>query len=300
MRPRSLLLPSAGLLLAVHVVGVLTSAPILRHAEVLAVALILAYALVVGLPSPLWVVPAGLVVVAVDAWSTMPVDPADAGYRWHVLEPGPPPKFTEGLWTGLELTWAALVFVLLLAFVNRPAGRRVTAGGRPRTDRPASGRLVIGLLLAAGAMLGYAVFRAVEVRRNTMEIELADQHDGQPGIGVLAAAVLAPLALALAALLLAVLLLRQGRWRATGGAVLLVVAALFHIDAALAPYTLLPLSPARGTVFTGVVVSPILVMAPALAVAAELTGYLLLVAGLRPDRPVRHRATGDHPRPTVG
>ncbi|MFG2060612.1 hypothetical protein ACGFIK_04250 [Micromonospora sp. NPDC048871] len=296
MRLRSLLLPSAGLLFAVHLAGVLTSAPILRHAEVLAVALILAYALVVGLPSPRWVVPAGLVVVAVDAWSTMPVDPAAAGYRWHVLEPGPPPEFTEGLWTGLELTWAALVFVLLLALVNR----RATAGGRPRTDSPASGRLVIGLLLAGGPVLGYAVFRVVEVRRNTMEVELADQHDGQPGTEVLAAAVLAPLALALAALLLAALLLGQGRRRATGGAVLLVVAALFHIDAALAPYTLLPLSPTRGTVFTGAMVSPILVMAPALAVAAELTGYLLLVAGLRPDRPDRHRAKGDQPRPAIG
>lgn len=284
MRLRSLLLPLAGLLATAHVVGVLTAAPILRHAEVLAVAVLLAYALLVGLSShlpagdraaPRWALPAGLVVVAADAWRTVPVDAADGGYRWQILEPGPPPEFTDGLWTGLALTWAALFFVLLLAVVNRP-----------QTDRRPSGRLVVGVLLTAGAVVGYAVFR------------LADRDGGQPG--VVAAAVFAPLALALAALLLAALLLRQGRRLAAGGAILLVVAALCHMDAALAPYTLLPLSPSRGTVFTGAVVGPTLVVAPALAVAAELAGYLLLVAGLRPDRSERGRATGGRPEPVLG
>ncbi|GAA0383691.1 MULTISPECIES: hypothetical protein [Micromonospora] len=272
MRSRSLLLPLAGLLAAVHVVGVLTAAPILRYAEVLAVAVLLAYALLAGLPSPRWVVPVGLIVVAVDAWWTMPVDPAEGGYRWQVLEPGPPPEFTDGLWTGLALTWAALFFVLLLAVVSWP-----------QTDRRPSGRLSVGALLAAAAVVGYVVFR------------LAGYHGGQPRVA--AVAVLAPLALALAAVLLAALLVRRGHRLAAGGAVLLLVAALFQFDAALAPYTLLPLSPNRGTLLTGAMAGPALVTMPALTAAAELAGYLLLVAGLRARRTERSRG---QPGPAAG
>ncbi|MEV6690123.1 hypothetical protein AB0M35_01415 [Micromonospora sp. NPDC051196] len=287
MRSRSLLLSMAGLLAAVHVAGVLTAAPILRQAEVLAVAVLLAYALLAGLPSPRWMAPVGLIVVAVDAWWTMPVDPAD-GYRWQLLQPGPPPDFTMGLRTGLQLTWAALVLVLLL----------ILTAWRQRARRP-SRRFVTGLVMAAGTVVGYAVLRVVERHRNNMvDTGLSDDHGRQSETGVAAAAVLAPLALALAAVLLAALLVRRSHRLAAGGAVLLLVAALFQFDAALAPYTLLPLSPSRGTLFTGAMVSPALVTAPALTVAAELAGYLLLVAGLRTRRTERSRL--GRPGPAVG
>ncbi len=93
---------------------------------------------------------------------------------------------------------------------------------------------------------------------------------------------LAPLALTLGTIVLAALLVGRGRRLAAGGAGLLAFAALFHLDMALASHTPSSYWGQPGSLFSGAFTgTPSLATVPALTSAAELAGYLLLVAGLR-------------------
>lgn len=297
MRSRSLLLCAAGVLSVVHVVGVLTNEPILRQAEVAALLLLLAYALLAGRLSPRWALPAALAVLVVGASRTMPADPAD-GRRWQMFWSTAPPDVTVGLRTGLQPTWAALVAVLLLLLmVARWPGRR--------PSRP----ILVGLALVAVTVTGYAVLGLVEVRRAASDVAAwrPDDHGWQSDSTLVAAvAILPPLALVLGVLVLAAMLIARGRRLAAGGAGLLAVAALLHLDVALAAHTSLPYSASRGVLFTDAFVVTgstdafTLATVPALTIVAELAGYLLLVVGLSGGGPARTRPAGEAAAPAGG
>ncbi|GIJ28630.1 hypothetical protein Vqi01_37920 [Micromonospora qiuiae] len=275
MRFRSLLLSAAGTLAAAHVVGVLTDAPILRQAEVAALVLLLAYALLAGPPSPRWAVPVALAVLVVDAVRTMPPDPAP-GYHWQVFRYEPLDLSGE-FRAGLELTWAALVFVLVLALMAwRCAGRTSAAANAGGPSR----RVQVGAVLAGGLVVSYAAIRLLHRHRNARPSWAGGLSDTELDAAVL----VPPLALVLGAIALAAMLIGQGRRLAACGAGLLALAAMFHLDAAMAlgPRWLSSYPADPGVVFTEVFVfTPTLATVPALTSAAELAGYLLVVAGLR-------------------
>ncbi|GIJ77382.1 hypothetical protein SAMN05443287_105264 [Micromonospora phaseoli] len=267
MRYRPILPAAAGTLAVVHVVGILTGLPLLREAEVAALLLLSAYALTAR-PSPRpWGVPVALAVLVVDAWITMQADPAVRS--WQVLRPGSV-DLTTGFATGLRLTWACLVLVLVLVVTERR-----------HAARPGL-RVIGGAVLAAVLVSGYAVARLLDVHLAAWEPSGADS--GGPSwmetIAAAGLAVLAPLALAFGAIVLAALLAGGGRRFAAGGAALLALVALPHLDAALAP---LPLPYAeRGTPFTAAFQATALLPAPgpAAVTAVELAALLLLVVGL--------------------
>ncbi|PZF93254.1 hypothetical protein C1I93_18130 [Micromonospora endophytica] len=282
-----MLLVAAGALGVAHVVGVLTDAPILRQAEVFALALLLAYALFAGLPSPRWAVPAGLAVLIFDAVRTMPSGRVDYGWQVFRYEPL---ELSGRLRDGLELTWAALVVVLVLALVAR------RHAGRP------SRWALVGAVLTGGLVLGYL---AVRVAHGLRKARPAWAGDGgrSDSIEFVTAALTPPLVLALGAIALATMLVGQGRRLAACGAGLLALAAMFHLDTAMAlgPQRLSAYPVDPGVVFTQVFTfTPTLATAPALTSAAELAGCLLLVVGLCGGRPERTGSAGGEPAPVDG
>ncbi|MFF5215627.1 hypothetical protein [Micromonospora sp. NPDC000442] len=266
MRYRPILPAAAGALAAVHVLGILTGVPLLRQAEVAALLLLLAYALTVRPPGRPWAVPMALTVLVVEAWTTMPADPADR--KWQVLRPGAVDP-TLGFVTGLRLSWAPLVLVLILLWSTRWRDARP---GRPA---------LAGAVLAATLVAAYAVVQLVEIHLAVRAAQRLSPGSGGPSDVEVAAAMLAPLALAFGALVLTALLTGRRHLLAAGGAVLLVLVALTHLDAALASLSLPPYT-ARGALLTAAFHANASLPAagPAVLLAVELAAYLLLVVGL--------------------
>ncbi|NGM12205.1 hypothetical protein ENC19_05665 [Verrucosispora sp. CWR15] len=266
MRYRPILPAAAGALAAAHVLGILTGVPLLRQAEVAALLLLAAYALTARSPDLPWALPVALTVLVVDAWITMPAEPADR--EWQVLRPGAVDP-TLGFVTGLRLSWAALFLVLILLLT-----------GRWRDARP--GRFALaGAVLAATLVVGYAAVRLVEIHFAVRATQSPGPGDTGPSGVATVGAMLAPLALAVGAVVLAALLAGRRHRIAAGGAVLLVLVAVTHLDAALASLSL-PSAAGPGVLLTAAFRANASLPAsgPAVFAAVELAAYLLLVVGL--------------------
>jgi len=262
-----------------HAAGVLTANPVWRYAEVASIGLLLACTVLSRQP---WMVPVAFAVLLVDAVATVPPGAPHGVY----LSPdaGPPSAFAQGL----RLCWAPLAAVVLLLVGWR-------RGGWHR-------RAVVTALTAAALVVGYAVVRVVDVSRAV--------HNGRgpaDGVGDVILAVLAPVALALAAVALAAapagrdgeegpLPIRGTLGRGpsfAAGAVLLVVVALAHLDAAIGAVPLPPHAAGRTSLSAALPLTPTPSMPyplAALTAAVELAAYLLLVVGLAGGRP---RAVAD-------
>ncbi|MBQ1025946.1 hypothetical protein [Micromonospora sp. C95] len=273
MRYRPILPVLAGALAAVHVLGILTGVPLLRQAEVAALLLLTAYALTARRPGRSWALPVALTALVVEAWIMMPADPADRG--WQVLRPGAVDP-TLGFVTGLRLSWAALLLVLILLLT-----------GLRRDARP--GRFALaGAVLAATLVVGYAAVRLAEIHFAVSESGRSGPGDTSPSGAAAVGAMLAPLALAVGALVLAVLLAGRRRRVAAGGAVLLALVALTHLDTALTALAL-PRYAERGVLLSAAFQANASLPAsgPAVFAAVELAAYLLLVVGLVGRHPPR-------------
>ncbi|WP_254909903.1 hypothetical protein [Micromonospora sp. NBS 11-29] len=251
-----------------HAVGVLVAQPVWRGAEVLSLALLLAYAVLGGLPAPRWSVPAALAVLLADAVRTMPAAPGSGDFGWTVYSPIDRIDVSAGFDTGLTACGATLVALAVLL-----------VAGRGRVAR----RPVVAAALAALPVLGYAIVRVVDLRRDLLA-EARTRPDGPDTADAVSAVVLAvlpALALALTALALAALLAGRGRRLAAAGAALLSLVALPLIDISIGAVAL----PVSAFVEPGVLyaITPTAVLlqpVPALTVVVELTAYLLLVVGL--------------------
>ncbi|MFV2101705.1 hypothetical protein [Micromonospora sp. LOL_024] len=281
MRYRPVLPAAAGFLAAVHVVGIGTGVPLLRQAEVAALLLLAAYALTARAPFPVWAVPLALTVLVIDAVATMPV--AERQDR-QMMKPGPVDATVEFV-TGLRLSWAALVVVLVLMLTVRR-----------REARPGRGVLV-GAGLAVALVTGHTAVRLVGIHLTLREAErLGPGTAGPSGVDLarLVPAVLAPLALVVGALVLVALLAGHRRRLAAGGAALLALVALTQLDGVLGTVWLPLHTLERGYLFSFTFHSGGSFAAPgvAVAVAAELTAYLLLVVGLCASREQRAEAVG--------
>ncbi|PTA46176.1 hypothetical protein [Micromonospora sp. RP3T] len=268
MRRGPLLLTGAVVCAALHAVGVLAAHPVWRGAEVLSLALLLAYALARGRPALRWPVPVALAVLLVDAVRTMPGAPGTREFGWTAYGRIEHVDVTAGIEAGLTACGAALAAVALLL-----------AGWRGRVTR---GPVVLAALGAA-PIVGYALIRVVDLRRDLLAEDLSRPGgpDVADAVGALILAVLPALALALAALALAVLLVGRGRRLAAAGAVLLSVTALPLIDTSIDAVRL-PVSTftEAGVLYAVTPTATLPQPVPALAVLVELTAYLLLVAGL--------------------
>ncbi|WP_026189845.1 hypothetical protein [Salinispora mooreana] len=281
VRLRPLLLGTAAVLAATHILGVLFGDPPLRHAEVWALLALGAYALLGELPKPRWVVPAALLVLVVEAYRTAPADINGGGdlQRLAVAPDGHSPSPVM-LTDGLALTWAALAVSLLLL----DAGRRwPVAHHQPA---PRRGPVVVGTILATLLFTAYPAVRLGEIALDLFAREQSTSASTDPVSATVFSAgsvLLAPLVLGLAAICLTAVLFRRGRAIAAGGAALLAVAALPQVDLALAAVAL-PLDAGRNSavVRSFAVAPPALMVAPlpALAAAIELTAYALLTVGL--------------------
>ncbi|MFY1653635.1 hypothetical protein ACN27J_22480 [Solwaraspora sp. WMMB762] len=269
----------------------MTASPAWRYAEVLAIGLLVAYAVVSGLPTPRWAVPAALAVLMLDAVRTMPGDRAE-GHGWQVLRPDTAgvDRFA-GVESSLAICWASLTAVaVLLAAWHRRGDRHLGPGVRPWRRRTA-----VTAALAAVLITGYAAFRIIAIW-----LTIATDHRDHPtgadlagadlagSVIAVSLAVLPPLGLGLAALALATALAGHRRWLASAGAALLAVTALPQVDAAVRAVPLplyvgdqLAWSAAYAIGSTPLAPYPV----PALTALLELTAYLLLVTGL----------TGFHP-----
>ncbi|QLQ34954.1 hypothetical protein [Micromonospora robiginosa] len=270
MPRRPLLLIAATVCAALHAAGVLVAHPVWRGAEVLSLALLLAYALAGGLPWPRWPVPAALAVLLVDAIRTMPAAPGGEGSGWRFLDGTEPIDVTAGVEASLSAGGAMLVATVLLLVGFRGRARR----------RPA-----VLAALAALPVVGYAVVRVVDIRRDLVAEDrpYPSGPDLTDVTSAMVLAVLPALALAVAALALAALLAGRGRRLAAAGAAALALVALRLIDAGIEA---VPLSWSVGdgtALFAWYAITPTTAMpqpVPALTVAVELTAYLLLFAGL--------------------
>ncbi|MFV2086442.1 hypothetical protein [Micromonospora sp. LOL_021] len=271
MRRGPVLLTAAAGCAVIHVAGVLTASPSWRYAEVLAIGLLVAYAVVSGLPTPRWAVPAALAVLMLDAVRTMPADRAE-GHGWQVLRPDTAGvDRLAGVEAGLALCWASLtaVAILLAVWHRHPRRRRTT----------------VATALAAAVIIGYTV-----IRISAIWLTLAADHRDHPtgadlagSVIAVSLAVLPPLGLGLAALALATALAGHRRWLASAGAALLAVTALPHVDAAIRAVPLplyvgdqLAWSAAYAIGSTPSTPYPV----TALITLLELVAYLLLVTGL--------------------
>ncbi|GAA2184894.1 hypothetical protein [Micromonospora lupini] len=270
MRFRLFLLSAAASCAAFHVAGVLTARPIWRYAEVLSIGLLLACALVSRSPSSRWALGTALAVVLVDAVRTTPVPPDRSDYGWMAFGPGPQPEAPSALEFALSLCWPSLTAVLVLLVAWRRGGwqRRTVAPG------------VVG----AALIIGYAAVRLVSIRHAVVaEPPRGAGTDVAELTTAVSTAVLPPLALGIAALALASALAGHGRWLASSGATLLALLALPLMDTCIGMVPM-PLSAGSDTaVFAWYAITPTLSMpqpVPALTAVVELTGYLLLVAGL--------------------
>jgi hypothetical protein len=261
----------AALCAAAHAAGILFGQTLWRYAEVLCLALLLLYGVARGLRPPRWAVPAALVVLLADAVRTLPPGPAAGVHAWKILQAGPDADTPSGFESGLALCWAPLTAAVLLLV----AARR----------RPSPGALV-----PAALVVGYAVVRVVDVAAGIRSRHL----DGAVPAVILA--VLPAVALGLAASALSAAPAGQRRWLAAAGAALLVVVAAADIGWSI---DAVPLPLYRATAFSGKVITPTLTMpqpVAAFTAAAELTAYLLLVAGMTGSRGAGP-AVGEGPAP---
>lgn len=284
VRLRPLLLGTAAVLAAAHVLGVLVGNPPLRHAEVLALLALGGYTLLGELPKPRWVVPAALLVLVVEAYRSVPaaISPDSDLQRLLPAPEGPSPSPVM-LTDGLALTWAPLVASLLLL----GAGRRW-----PITHQPAArrGPVVAGTVLAMLLFMAYPAVRLGEIALDLSAREQSNSTSTDPVSATVLSAgtvLLAPLILGLAAICLTAMLFRRGRVIAAVGAALLAVAALPQVDLALAMVDLLavrwgPAVVSSFAVAPALITPPSLIAAPlpALAATIELTAYVLFAVGL--------------------
>lgn len=281
VRLRPLLLGTAAVLAATHVLGVLFGSPPLRHAEVWALLTLGGYALLGELPKPRWVVPAALLVLVVEAYRTAPAA-INHDRDLQLLLPAPdghspsPVMLTDGF----VLAWAALVVSLLLL----GAGRHWPIAHRQLVPR--RGPVVVGTVLAILLVTAYPAVRLGEIALDLFAREQSTSASTDRVSAALVSAgsvLLAPLVLGLTAICLTAVLFRRGRAIAAVGAALLAVAALPQVDLALAAIAL-PLDVGRDSavVSSFAVAPPSLIMAPlpALAAAIELTACVLLAVGL--------------------
>ena len=290
-----MLVMAAGLLTAVHVVGVLFGRPVLRPAEVLATLCLLAYAIRYDLladrfrtdrnPAPpaalapsatrarTWALSVAAALLVVGAALTVPSDPGMAS-GLQILSPEQYTGLLRDAWIdSLTPVAVAMLFVLVLLVSRRVPIRR----GLP---------LVCGV---AGAVLivGYAVMRFLLIRRSTDDLVLFGGGDSASGTPLVVAA-LPPLLLALASLALAVVTAARRQWPAAAGGVLLAVAALGSLDSTLGsvglPYEVRDVGSAFSLdrfLATAALPQP----AEALTAALRLTAAILLITGLtRPTR----------------
>ncbi|MEV4490178.1 hypothetical protein AB0K04_08700 [Micromonospora coxensis] len=266
--------------MVLHVAGVLTAEPIVRHAEILALLALAVYAAAAGLPVPRWPLPAALGVLVVDAVRTMPhvVSGTYSSRAWLTVDPARIDHW-ESFTGGMRSTWAPLAFALLLL---------VVAG---RGTRPPRAVLVAGAVVA----VAYPAARLVDI---AVDLD-SDQWRRGPTLAealtTAVLAVLAPLALALAATLLAALLARYGRWIAAGGAGLLALAGLAHLDAALARVPALSFAGDDTALFAWHRITPSLALpapVPAATAAVELAAFLLVVVGVTGRRRINGGHTG--------
>jgi len=287
----------------IHVAGVLTASPAWRYAEVLAIGLLVAYAVVSGLPTPRWAVPAALAVLMLDAVRTMPADRA-AGYGWQVLRPDTAgvDRFA-GVEAGLAICWASLTAVaVLLAAWHRRGDRHLGPGVRPWRRRTA-----VTAALAAVLITGYAAFRII-ASWLTLATDHRDHSTGADPTGAdlagsvtaVSLAVLPPLGLGLAALALATALAGHRRWLASAGATVLAVTALSHVDAAIRAVPL-PLHAGDQLAWSAAYAIGSTPLTPypvaALTALLELTAYLLLVTGLTGFHPPTSTARSEAGQP---
>ncbi|MEU5785332.1 hypothetical protein [Micromonospora lupini] len=268
MRPRLLLLSAAASCAAFHVAGVLTARPIWRYAEVLGIGLLLACALVSRSPSSRWALGTALAVVLVDAVRTTPPPPQRSDYGWMAFGPGPQPEVSSALEFALSLCWPSLTAVLVLLVAWRRGGwqRRTVAPG------------VVG----AALIIGYAAVRLVSIR-HAVAAERGAGTDVAELMMAVSVAVLPPLVLGIAALALASALAGHGRRLASTGAVLLALLALPLMDTCISMVPMPLYAGSDTALFAWYAITPTLSMpqpVPALTAVVELTGYLLLVAGL--------------------
>ncbi|SCG39139.1 hypothetical protein [Micromonospora coxensis] len=274
---RPLLLAAAVTLAAVHALGILVGDPLLRYAEILALLPLLAYGLLGALPAPRVALLAASTVLVVDAVRTVPAVPTGS-YGWQVsgLEQ---PDLQASFVTGLSLTWAPLLFVLLLVLPARKG-----SGLRRHVLAVAA--------LPATLVTGYAAVRLGDMFLGTRDAQRASAGFGYDAIKTLSAAALAtltPLALALAAIGLAAMLARQGRRLAAAGAMLLALAALPHLDDALDAVPTPVYAGDRTALFAWDAITPSLTLpapVPALTAVLELSAYILLAIGLTHSRAV--------------
>ncbi|MEU4337991.1 hypothetical protein AB0F59_25610 [Micromonospora lupini] len=268
MRPRLLLLSAAASCAAFHVAGVLTARPIWRYAEVLGIGLLLACALVSRSPSSRWALGTALAVVLVDAIRTTPPPPQRSDYGWMAFGPGPQPEVPSALEFALSLCWPSLTAVLVLLVAWRRGGwqRRTVAPG------------VVG----AALIIGYTAVRLVSIR-HAVVAERGAGTDVAELMMAVSVAVLPPLVLGIAALALASALAGHGRRLASTGAVLLALLALPLMDTCISMVPMPLYAGSDTALFAWYAITPTLSMpqpVPALTAVVELTGYLLLVAGL--------------------
>ncbi|WP_025618040.1 hypothetical protein [Salinispora cortesiana] len=280
VRLQPLLLGTAAVLAATHLLGVLFGNPPLRHAEVLALLALGAYALLGELPKPRWVVPAALLVLVVEAYRTAPAA-INHDHDLQLLLPAPegPSPSPVMLTDGLALTWAPLAVSLLLL----GAGRRWPIAHQPAARRRP---VVVGTVLATLLFVAYPAVRLSELALDLSAREQSNSTSTDPAwttVVSTGSVLLAPLVLGLAAICLTAVLFRRGRVIAAVGAALLAVAALPQVDLALATVDL-PFGTGRNftPVSSFVITPPSLTVAPlpALAAAIGLIAYALLAVGL--------------------
>ena len=159
--PGALLLSSAGFAVA-HTAGVPTRSPLLRFAEVAALALLTAYGFLATRDRAAvlrWSLLAGLLVLTADALTTVPPQPAEASgsaFTAHLAlppaEPAPLPMVLSAAGGALRTGGPVLLCAALLA---------VAVGALPATARRVSPRVVA--LLAGGALLTVTAYAALEV-----------------------------------------------------------------------------------------------------------------------------------------
>lgn len=279
MRLRSLLLTVSAFLAAVHVFGVLASAPALPWAAVAAFGLLLAYAAAEGPNRPLL---AAVAVLGVHALLTMPAEAAAGSrFQWTVSpfdDKGDLiDDFARRGYREAALMLLVVFLLLMAALAGEPPTRGVLLGGG------------VAMVLVAGyaaIRIGYVMLRiAAEAA-----VSRTDHNPWSTGgaLGVLSSV---PLAAGLVAVFVAVVAVRRP-W-VVAGAVLLVLGAVFRIDSALQS-VLLPFGVTTDNPFAawdGLVSSDTLPgFRESVRTGLEFAGVILVVAGLS------HRAAGGRVR----
>ncbi|MET8282960.1 hypothetical protein [Micromonospora sp. NPDC005174] len=257
-----------------------------RYAEVSSFGLLLAFAVVAGLPTPRWAVPAALTPLLVDSVRRIPMDANAAG--WQALERGRGVDALSGFNAGLSLCASSLVAVTVLLLVV----------WRPGVSR---GRATAAAALLAASLLGYVVVRAVDIWL-AVRVERVQHLTGTGPDETLVAVGLGtfpPLALGFIALALAAALAGRGRRLASSGAVLLALITVPLVEASIEAVPL-PFDAGHRTALLAWHVAAPRLSTPhlisAMTTAAQMAAYALIIVGLTSRY---HRAHAASPEEAV-